>query len=71
MDKAARNGIRIADLLDAEEFERKVRLLVAEKKNVLIEQVYGSKGLDADSIVQEYLGYARSCVRTSRTPPSC
>ncbi|MGG2197576.1 adenylosuccinate synthase [Paenibacillus validus] len=57
MDKAARNGIRIADLLDAEEFERKVRLLVAEK-NVLIEQVYGSKGLDADSIVQEYLGYA-------------
>ncbi|MEK8128967.1 adenylosuccinate synthase [Paenibacillus filicis] len=57
MDKAARNGIRIADLLDAEEFERKVRHLVAEK-NVLIEQVYGSKGLDADSIIQEYLGYA-------------
>lgn len=56
MDKAARNGIRIADLLDAEEFERKVRRLVSEK-NVLIEQVYGSKGLDADSIIQEYLGY--------------
>ncbi|SDD86040.1 Adenylosuccinate synthetase [Paenibacillus sp. UNCCL117] len=57
MDKAARNGIRIADLLDAEEFERKVRHVVAEK-NVLIEQVYGSKGLDADSIITEYLGYA-------------
>lgn len=57
MDKAARNGIRIADLLDAEEFERKVRHLVAEK-NVLIEQVYGSKGLDADSVIEEYLGYA-------------
>ncbi|WP_281883321.1 adenylosuccinate synthase [Paenibacillus sp. YYML68] len=57
MDKAARNGIRIADLMDAEEFERKVHQLVAEK-NVLIEQVYGSKGLEAQSIIDEYLGYA-------------
>lgn len=57
MDKAARNGIRIADLMDAEDFDRKVRQIVKEK-NVLIEQVYGSKGLDADSIIQEYLGYA-------------
>ncbi|TNJ62058.1 adenylosuccinate synthase [Paenibacillus hemerocallicola] len=57
MDKAARNGIRIADLMDAEEFERKLRHLVAEK-NTLIEQVYGGKGLDADSILTEYLGYA-------------
>ena len=43
MDKAARNGIRIADLMDAEEFELKLRRIVAEK-NVLIEQVYGSTG---------------------------
>jgi len=57
MDKAARNGIRIADLMDAKEFERKVRHLVKEK-NVLIEQVYGSQGLDADSVIKEYLGYA-------------
>ncbi len=57
MDKAARSGVRIADLMDAEEFESKVRRLVAEK-NTLIEQVYGSKGIDADSIIQEYLGYA-------------
>lgn len=57
MDKAARNGIRMADLMDAEEFERKVRHMVKEK-NVLIEQVYGSKGLDADSIIKEYLEYA-------------
>lgn len=57
MDKAARNGIRIADLMDAAEFERKVRHQVAEK-NVLIEQVYGSQGLDADTIIKEYLGFA-------------
>lgn len=31
MDKAARNGIRIADLLDAEEFTEKTRRLVVEK----------------------------------------
>lgn len=57
MDKAARNGIRIADLMDAEEFELKLRRIVAEK-NVLIEQVYGSNGLDVEPILKEYLAYA-------------
>ncbi|MUT68420.1 adenylosuccinate synthase [Paenibacillus sp. NEAU-GSW1] len=57
MDKAARNGIRIADLMDAEEFESKVRRLVVEK-NQVIQQVYGGEPLDADAIVSEYLGYA-------------
>lgn len=57
MDKAARNGIRIADLMDAEEFERKLRHTVREK-NTLIEQVYGQKGLEADPILEEYLEFA-------------
>lgn len=57
MDKAARSGIRIADLLDADEFERKLRHLVTEK-NQLIGQVYGAQGLDVESILKEYLGYA-------------
>lgn len=57
MDKAARNGIRISDLLDAEAFERRVRHMVKEKNN-LIEQVYGREGLDVEEILQEYLGYA-------------
>ncbi|TBL77445.1 adenylosuccinate synthase [Paenibacillus thalictri] len=57
MDKAARNGIRIADLMDAQEFEKKLRRLVAEK-NVLIQQVYGAEPLDADAILEEYLSYA-------------
>jgi adenylosuccinate synthase len=57
MDKAARAGIRIADLMDAEEFELKLRRLVADK-NQLIEQVYGGKGLDVEEILREYLGYA-------------
>lgn len=57
MDKAARNGIRIADLMDAEEFEQKLRRLVVEK-NQVIEQVFGGEPLNADSIVEEYLAYA-------------
>lgn len=59
MDKAARNGIRIADLLDAEEFTEKTRRLVAEK-NQVIQQVYGGEPLDAEAIIAEYLGYAET-----------
>jgi adenylosuccinate synthase len=59
MDKAARNGIRVADLLDAEEFETKLRRLVIEK-NQVIEQVYGGEKLDADEILGQYLGYAET-----------
>ncbi|MBD2847994.1 adenylosuccinate synthase [Paenibacillus sp. IB182496] len=57
MDKSARSGIRIADLMDASEFETKLRRLV-EEKNHLIRQVYGGEPLDADQILREYLGYA-------------
>jgi len=59
MDKAARNGIRIADLLDAEEFSEKVRRLIAEK-NQVIQQVYGGEALDAEQVIAEYLGYAET-----------
>ena len=57
MDKAARAGIRIADLLDAEEFESKLRRMVIEK-NQVIQQVYGGEPLDADTILVEYLAHA-------------
>lgn len=57
MDKAARAGIRIADLMDAAEFELKLRRLVADK-NQLIEQVYGGQGLEVEPILKEYLDYA-------------
>lgn len=59
MDKAARNGIRIADLMDAEGFEARVRSIIVEK-NQLIEQVYGGEQLDADKIVRDYLGFAET-----------
>lgn len=57
MDKAARNGIRIADLMDTEEFELKLRHLVKEK-NQVITQVYGGEALDVEEILTQYLEYA-------------
>lgn len=59
VDKYARNGIRISDLLDEKLFSHKVRQLVAEK-NQVIEQVYGAKGVDAEAVIKEYLGYAET-----------
>ncbi|ASA24968.1 adenylosuccinate synthase [Paenibacillus donghaensis] len=57
MDKAARNGIRIADLMDAEEFELRLRHLMGEK-NQVITQVYGAEALDVEQILTQYLEYA-------------
>ncbi|MCM3340984.1 MULTISPECIES: adenylosuccinate synthase [unclassified Paenibacillus] len=56
MDKAARNGIRIVDLLDKDVFEEKFRHL-ANEKNELI-SMYGGEPLDIEATLQEYLGYA-------------
>lgn len=57
MDKAARNGVRISDLMDAASFESKVRRII-EEKNELIAGVYGGEKLDADPIISQYLDYA-------------
>lgn len=57
MDKAARNGIRIADLMDAEEFELKLRHLMKEK-NQVISQVYGGEELNVEEVLKQYLEYA-------------
>lgn len=57
MDKAARNGIRIADLMVPDEFTEKARRMIAEK-NQMITQMYGGEPLDADTIIREYLAHA-------------
>ncbi|NOJ71934.1 adenylosuccinate synthase [Paenibacillus alvei] len=56
MDKAARNGIRIVDLLDKDVFEKKFRHL-ANEKNELI-RMYGGEELDIEATLQEYHEYA-------------
>jgi len=57
MDKAARIGIRIADLLDPEEFEKKLARNLAEK-NRLFEKMYDTTGFDLKEILDEYLALA-------------
>ncbi|MFA8343107.1 MAG: adenylosuccinate synthase [Rhodothermaceae bacterium] len=55
-DKYSRKGIRISDLLDKEELERKIRDNVNEK-NDLIKKVFGHQELNVDEIVEEYLEF--------------
>ncbi len=57
-DKVARNGIRIADLLDKEVFELKLRENLA-LKNRLFEKFYEVKGLNFDDIFEEYYAYGQ------------
>lgn len=56
-DKNARNGIRIVDLMDADEFSAKLERNL-EAKNHLLKQVYGVEGFDFEQVKAEYLGYA-------------
>jgi adenylosuccinate synthase len=57
MDKAARNGIRIADLMVADAFAEKARSTIADK-NQVITQMYNGEPLDAESIIKDYLALA-------------
>lgn len=57
MDKAARNGIRIADLMVADAFTEKARSIIADK-NQVITQMYKGEPLDAESIIKDYLALA-------------
>ena len=69
IDKFARKGIRIVDLLDRTELEKKIRLNLKEK-NELLEKVYEHKGLDVDAIVKEYLEFDRTIDKYIKDVPS-
>ncbi|MBI5058430.1 adenylosuccinate synthase [candidate division KSB1 bacterium] len=56
VDKVARVGIRIVDLLDRESLRRKIIDNVREK-NLLLARVYGGAELEVDRIVDEYLAF--------------
>lgn len=57
IDKVARIGIRMADMLDAEEFKRKLTNNLAEK-NLLLQKFYETDGFDIETIFNDYMGYA-------------
>jgi len=56
IDKYARKGIRIVDLLNKEDLEKKIRRNLREK-NTLLKNVYNHDELDVDAIVKEYLAF--------------
>lgn len=58
MDKVERSGIRFCDLLNPDVFAKKVRENV-QRKNLIIEKVYGGTSFDAEEIIAEYSGYAQ------------
>jgi adenylosuccinate synthase len=57
-DKAARIGLRMQDLTDANIFRQKLESSLKEK-NAVLSKVYNRLPLDADEIVTAYLGYGR------------
>lgn len=57
VDKMARIGIRIGDLLHQETFRRKIEDNLVEI-NSFLRHVYKSRGFNADRIVEEYMKYA-------------
>lgn len=58
MDKAARIGIRMADLLDREAFKEKLEQNLAQK-NRLFEKMYDTEGFSVDEIFEEYFEYGQ------------
>lgn len=58
MDKAARAGIRIADLMDKDVFKEKLEQNLQEK-NRLFEKVYEVEPVELEEILEEYYAYGQ------------
>lgn len=56
VDKFARTGIRVVDLLDRDVLRKKLRASI-EEKNAILKAVYGAETLDVDAIVDEYVEF--------------
>ena len=55
-DKIARVGIRVQDLFDPGILAQKLELALRDK-NQLLTKVYNRRGIDAEAVAQEYVGY--------------
>lgn len=58
VDKYSRVGIRMADLLDVDQFRAKLSSVLTQK-NRMITQIYGQQPLSLEEIHTEYVGYAQ------------
>lgn len=57
VDKYARSGIRVSDLLDLNIFAKKLKCNLQEK-NPILKQIYNTEELDFDKIFNEYKNYS-------------
>lgn len=57
-DKSERNGIRMCDLVEPEEFLEKLKIIVPQK-NIILERLFGLEPLEIDAIYQEYVEYGK------------
>lgn len=56
VDKFARTGVRVVDLLDRDTLRRKLKRAI-EEKNAVLRGVYDADGLDVEQIVEEYVEF--------------
>lgn len=56
MDKFARTGIRVVDLLDRDVLRAKITRSV-EEKNAMLTGIYGAEGVNVDAIIDEYVEF--------------
>ena len=57
-DKSQRSGIRVIDLLDEQRLRDRLEGPLQEK-NELLQTIYGVEPLNAEDVIQEYLGYGK------------
>ncbi len=69
IDKFGRRGIRIVDLLNRDELERKIRFNLKEK-NDLLQKVYHHEGLDVEEILKEYLEFDKTIDKYIKDVPT-
>ncbi len=56
VDKFARTGIRVVDLLDRDVLRKKLTASM-EEKNAVLKSVYGAEGVDVEAIIEEYVEF--------------
>ena len=59
IDKYARKGIKIIDLLDKDELAKKIRQNLKEKNN-LLKNIYHREELDVEKIIEEYSAFDKA-----------
>jgi adenylosuccinate synthase len=69
IDKYARKGIKIVDLLNRKSLEEKIRKNLEEKNN-LLKKVYEQKELDVEKIIKQYVEFDKTIDKYIKDVPS-